>query len=78
MGSTMPVSHPPTTASTPLHGTTQQPGVDTFAIHTAASNAQLCAAGWHAWVPWLHLDNGSWLTWCARLGCDHEEQYDGG
>lgn len=38
---------------------------------------QLCLQGWHAWVPWLRLDNGSWLTWCVRDGCDHSEQYDG-
>lgn len=42
----------------------------------AISNAQLCHMGHHAWVPWLRLDNGSWVTWCAREYCDHKEQWD--
>ena len=37
---------------------------------------QGCADGFHAWVPWLRLDNGSYVTWCAREGCNHHEQYD--
>lgn len=37
---------------------------------------QGCADGHHAWVPWLELPGGSFVTWCAREGCDHSEQYD--
>lgn len=67
----IPVSHQPTTPQTSLAG------VGTVAaVQTAWSNAQLCAAGWHAWVPWLQMENGSFVTWCAREGCDHGEQFD--
>lgn len=47
-------------------------------IRTSVINQQACAQGYHAWVPWLDLGNGLWLTWCARQGCEHKEQYDHG
>lgn len=42
----------------------------------AQQGAQACQMGYHAWVPWLELPNGSYTTWCARPGCNHEESYD--
>lgn len=50
---------------------------DLLRMQQATANAQACAAGNHAWVPWLQLENGSWVTWCARESCDHVEQHDG-
>jgi hypothetical protein len=46
------------------------------AITTAVEADRLCALGYHAWVPWLRLENRSYMTWCARQGCDHKEQFD--
>lgn len=42
----------------------------------ALSLRMACAAGHHAWVPWLRRDDGSFVTWCVREGCAHSEQYD--
>lgn len=57
--------------------TTPPAGVaDLTQLHTLCEAARLCALGHHAWVPWLELPNGSFITWCCRDGCEAEEQYD--
>jgi hypothetical protein len=52
-------------------------------IQASAHGAQLCALGFHAWVPWLtirHPDDGPsgrvlrYETFCTR--CKHPEQFD--
>lgn len=42
-----------------------------------ADAAQLhfgCPAGAHEWLPWLRLENGSYVTFCIH--CKRHEQYD--
>lgn len=41
-----------------------------IAVQEATDAAQLCALGYHAWVPWLQRDQ-QWVTWCTR--CRHQE-----
>lgn len=49
---------------------------EAVALAVAVEAANLCAMGYHAWVPWLQLPNSSFTTWCAREGCAACEQYD--
>jgi hypothetical protein len=49
----------------------QSPGTaGVIAVQGAADGAQLCALGYHAWVPWLQREQ-HWVTWCTR--CRHQE-----
>lgn len=44
-------------------------------MQRATDGAELCALGFHAWLPWLANPNGmSWYTYCVR--CRHQEQFD--
>lgn len=65
----------------PHHGPQahSEAGVGTvMALSDAMESQRLCRLGFHAWVPWLTIANGrSSLTWCARVGCDASEQFDG-
>lgn len=72
---TIPVHHSTSVPGTTFGGAGTGDVASAMALQQAAQNPQLCAAGFHAWVPWLKLE-GSWVTWCCRLGCDHSEQYD--
>lgn len=57
--------------------TIQEAGVnDALALAATSEGARLCALGYHAWTPWVQLPNTSFVTICARVGCNHEEQYD--
>lgn len=73
---------PPTTAPLPTHyewpATPVAPPSTSVGvtIQQAATSPQLCALGYHAWVPWLAKNDGSFVTWCAREGCDHMEAWD--
>lgn len=56
---------------------TPQAGVaDLMELHARTEAARLCSLDHHAWVPWLELPSGSFVTWCCRDGCDAREQYD--
>ncbi len=49
------------------------PGIaDMVAMQGSMDGAQLCALGYHAWMPWLKVDQ-QWVTWCSR--CRHREIY---
>ena len=43
-----------------------------IAVQGATDGTQLCALGYHAWVPWLQVDQ-QWVTWCSR--CHHRAIY---
>jgi hypothetical protein len=52
-------------------------GVGTaMGLHAATERRRLCALGYHAWTPWFQLPMGSFVTYCARPECGHQEQYD--
>lgn len=73
---------PARSVAIPVHHSTSVPGTTYGGVGTAVNlaqatgNAAACAAGFHAWVPWLKLEGGSWVSWCCRPGCGHHEQYD--
>ena len=49
----------------------QSPGTaGVSAVQEATDGTQLCALGYHAWVPWLQREQ-HWVTWCIR--CQHQE-----
>lgn len=49
------------------------PGIaDMVAMQGSMDGAQLCALGYHGWMPWLKVDQ-QWVTWCSR--CHHREIY---
>jgi hypothetical protein len=58
----------------PTDGERPRPVLD---IYQSVANQRACGADHHAWVPWLQIGERSWVTWCARTGCEHREQWDG-
>lgn len=61
-------------AATPLPaGTT----ADLIELQARCEATASCLLGHHAWMPWLELPGGTFVTWCCRTGCEASEQWDG-